>query len=174
MEPKAFEAWLGGEATGSLAETGEQLFKDLGCSTCHTAKKGARGPTLHGIFGKHVQLKTGEKVLVDEAYLRESILTPQKKIVASYQPIMPSYVAQLNEEKVIQLIAYIRSLEKSNELEPEIVPTASATAEPVSPQGGNAGKGGAGGAGSAKGATGAGGAGGTGGAKGAGGEGFTP
>lgn len=172
MEPRAFEVWLGGEATGSLAETGARLFTDLGCNTCHTSKKGARGPTLHGIFGKQVQLQNGDKVLVDEGYLRESILSPQKKIVAGYQPIMPTYVTQLNEEKVIELIAYIRSLEKSDALEPETVPTASAAVEPVpvpSAEGDAGGTAGGGGAGPGGGADAN-----TGGTKGAGGEGFTP
>ncbi len=141
MEPKAFETWLGGGKGGSLAEAGEKEFTSLGCNTCHNDKDNARGPQLKGLFGKHVQLNGGHKVLVDESYLRESILDPAKKVVAGYQPIMPSYVAQLNEEKVIELIAYIRSLGASGK-EPELAPTASASAAATAPEPGTGGAGG--------------------------------
>jgi cytochrome c oxidase subunit 2 len=49
-------------------------------------------------------------VLADEAYVRESILLPQAKLVAGYQPIMPTFKGQLDEEDLIQLIAYIKGL----------------------------------------------------------------
>jgi cytochrome c oxidase subunit 2 len=111
MEPKDFQAWLGGAAEGSLSAAGEKLFSQLGCPTCHMgAETRERGPDLRGLFGKEVTLQGGEVVVADESYLRESILDPRKRVVAGYQPLMPTYVAQLNEEKIIQLIAYIKSL----------------------------------------------------------------
>ena len=57
--------------------------------------------------------QSGEPVVADEAYIRESIVNPAAKIVAGYQPIMPTYRGQLTEEEIIQLIRYIQSL-KSN------------------------------------------------------------
>jgi cytochrome c oxidase subunit 2 len=59
-----------------------------------------------------VKLTTGATVLADDNYLRESILRPAAKVVAGFQPIMPSFDGQLNEEQLIQLIAYIKSLAK--------------------------------------------------------------
>jgi cytochrome c oxidase subunit 2 len=111
MEARDFQAWLGEGSSGSLAGAGEKLFNDLGCNTCHTGDSRARGPELRGLFGKRVKLVDGSEALADESYLRESILTPQKRVVAGYQAIMPSYVAQLDEEKVIQLIAYLKTME---------------------------------------------------------------
>ena len=111
MEPKDFQAWLRPVGEGSLADSGQKLFGELGCPSCHQEEANGKGPVLRGLFGSKVQLKGGHVVQVDESYLRESILDPRKKIVAGYQPIMPTYVAQLNEEKVIQLIAYIKSLQ---------------------------------------------------------------
>ena len=36
MEENAYQAWLsGGTTEGSLAATGEKLFEDLACNTCH-------------------------------------------------------------------------------------------------------------------------------------------
>jgi cytochrome c oxidase subunit 2 len=60
--------------------------------------------------GRAVPLQNGETVLADEAYVRESILTPAAKIVAGYQPVMPAYQGQVTEEALFQLIAYIQSL----------------------------------------------------------------
>ncbi len=37
-------------------------------------------------------------------------MNPASKIVAGYQPIMPTYQGQLTEEEIIQLIRYIQSL----------------------------------------------------------------
>ncbi len=50
-------------------------------------------------------------MVADEGYLRESILNPAAKIVAGYQPIMPTYKGQISEENVLRLIAYIKSLD---------------------------------------------------------------
>ena len=52
-------------------------------------------------------------MLVDEAYLRESIVNPQAKIVAGYAPVMPTFEGIISEEGLLQLVAYIKSLESS-------------------------------------------------------------
>jgi cytochrome c oxidase subunit 2 len=57
-----------------------------------------------------VALTDGRQVLADDNYLRESIMVPAAKIVAGYQPIMPTFQGMLGEEQVLQLIAYIKSL----------------------------------------------------------------
>lgn len=111
MEPQRYEAWLAGDVSGgSMAAEGERLFKSLGCVTCHVPDGTGRCPTLVGLFGRPVQLVTGEVVTADEAYIRESILRPNAKIVAAYQPIMPTFQGQVSEERVLQLIAYVKSL----------------------------------------------------------------
>lgn len=110
MEPLEFQDWLrSGEDTVSLAVAGRDLFEKVGCHTCHGPDSGARGPRLEGIYGRQVQLRNGT-ARVDEAYLRESILKPANKIVAGFEPIMPTYQTTLSEEQVLELIAYIRSL----------------------------------------------------------------
>ena len=111
MEPRDYEAWLsGGTSGGSLAENGQKLFDELACGNCHKPDGSGRCPSLTGLFGKTVQLAGGGTVKADEGYIRESILQPQAKIVAGYPPIMPTYEGQLNEEELLQLIAYIKSL----------------------------------------------------------------
>jgi cytochrome c oxidase subunit 2 len=111
MERSAFQAWLsGGAGEATPAAAGQRLFQDLGCITCHRADSGARGPRLDGLFGQPVRLAGGETVIADETYIRESILSPAARLVAGYQPIMPTYQGLVSEEAVMQLVAYIQSL----------------------------------------------------------------
>jgi len=111
MEPAEYQAWLGGgSTTASPIAAGEKLFNDLACSTCHLANGTGRGPVLSGIFGKNVELQGGGSATVDEAYVRESIVNPQAKIVNGFQPIMPTFQGLVTEEQILQLIAYVRSL----------------------------------------------------------------
>lgn len=111
MEPPAFQAWLsGGGASESPVAAGEKLFSDLACNTCHVADSQGRGPMLTNLFNKPVELQNGQTVIADEAYLRESIVNPQAKIVAGFQPLMPTFQGLVTEEQLLQLISYVKSL----------------------------------------------------------------
>jgi cytochrome c oxidase subunit 2 len=111
MSPADYQAWLSGE-TSALppAVAGEQLFEDFRCDSCHRGGGAQRGPPLEGLFGRTVTLIDGGSVVVDENYVRESILRPQAKVVAGFQPIMPTFEGQIGEEGLMQLVAYIKSL----------------------------------------------------------------
>jgi len=111
MEPRDYENWLnGGAPTGSLADEGARLFESLACSNCHKPDGSGRCPTLVGLFGRNVQLSNGATIKADEGYIRESILQPTAKIVAGYQPLMPTFQGLVTEEGVLQLVEYIKSL----------------------------------------------------------------
>jgi cytochrome c oxidase subunit 2 len=111
MEPTDFQQWLsGGPAEASPVAAGAKLFQDLVCNTCHVGDTQGRGPLLTGVYGKPVQLQGGGTVIADDAYIRESIVNPQAKIVAGFQPIMPTFQGLVTEEQLLQLIAYVRSL----------------------------------------------------------------
>ncbi len=115
MKPEDYEAWLRGVKGGATpASTGEQLFTANGCSTCHVAGGGGRAPSLVGVYGHEVVLQTGEKIVADDDYIRESILNPRAKVVRGYPTIMPTFSGQLSEEQIIQLITYVKSLGGSN------------------------------------------------------------
>jgi cytochrome c oxidase subunit 2 len=106
-----YNNWASGGSTGTLAEQGQQLFTQNGCSTCHLMNEQGRCPILKGLYGKPVQLNDGRIVIADEGDVRESILQPNAKIVSGFEAnIMPNFQGQLSEENVIQLIAYIKSL----------------------------------------------------------------
>jgi cytochrome c oxidase subunit II len=112
MEPRDYQQWLtGGTTAGSLTSNGEQQFAALGCVTCHREDGKGRGPSLVGVFGKPQTMANGTTVFADEAYLRESILNPQAKMVQGYQPLMPTYQGQISEDGLVTLLAYIKSLE---------------------------------------------------------------
>ncbi len=110
MEPAQYEAWMNGGSTGPLSATGEKVFAELGCSTCHRADAQGRGPNLQGVFGKPVQLEDGRTLVADENYIRECILDPGAKRVKGFQPIMPTFQGLVSEEQVNALVAYIKSL----------------------------------------------------------------
>jgi cytochrome c oxidase subunit II len=110
-----YEQWLrGGGEREPMAMAGERLFEQLGCGSCHRADTSGRGPVLTGLFRKTVQLATGEQVIADERYLRESILNPRAQIVAGYAAIMPPYEGQISEEGLLQIIAYIKASGQEN------------------------------------------------------------
>ncbi len=116
MEPAEFENWLsGGGASGSMSAQGERLFRELGCASCHLNDQPGRCPTLRGVYGKDVRLADGRTVMADDAYIRESILNPNAKIVSGYQKdVMPAFQGVANEDELLQLLVYIKSLATPN------------------------------------------------------------
>jgi cytochrome c oxidase subunit 2 len=111
LEPAAYQAWLqGGGMEGTLAQRGAKLFNDLACSTCHVDTGTGRGPSLKDIMGTTVELQDGSTALIDEAYLRESILSSQAKIVKGFQPLMPTFQGLVSEENLVALIEHVKSM----------------------------------------------------------------
>jgi cytochrome c oxidase subunit 2 len=113
-----YEAWLNRRAEGSPALEGRKLFLKLQCVGCHSGDASARAPNLEGLYMLTVLLNDGKQVIADPAYIRESILRPRAKIVAGWEPIMPSFDGQLadeaegigQEEALLRLIAFLKSL----------------------------------------------------------------
>ena len=124
MEPRDYQAWLSGSDGQPLAARGQQLFQQLACVTCHLQDGSGRGPKLNGVPGSKVELANGTSVTADDGYIRESILTPQAKLVSGFQPVMPTFQGLVNEEGVMSLIEYIKSLP---------APAQTATAPPARP-----------------------------------------
>ena len=131
MEPQDYQQWLSGAPKGTLSQAGAKLFEDLACSNCHKPDGSGRCPSLVGVFGSTVKLAGGGTVKADEAYIRESILSPAAKVVSGYEPLMPTFQGQVTEEGVVDLIAYIKTLaEKPAEQpsQPGIAASAASTA----------------------------------------------
>jgi len=113
MAPQDYARWMeGGASHPGLAERGFALFRRHGCMGCHAAASSVHAPELSGLLGRRVRLSDGSDVVADETYVRDSIMEPQKAIVAGYAAIMPSFKTQLNEEDISAIIEYIRSLDR--------------------------------------------------------------
>jgi cytochrome c oxidase subunit 2 len=103
--------------SSDLASHGAVLFTQYRCNICHTTNgERAAGPTLAGLYGSNVTLDTGQTIVADEAYLRQSILDPDSQIVSGYGPSVMSaaladFTTQLNQgDTIAALVAYIESL----------------------------------------------------------------
>ncbi|MHB0777027.1 cytochrome c oxidase subunit II [Halomonas sp. WWR20] len=124
MEQADYQDWLTRQGSGaSLAVAGKQLFETHGCSGCHMGKSSVRAPKLAGIYGRSVALDDGRVIMADEAYIRDSILQPDKHIVAGFEPVMPSFAGQITEDEILQIIAYIKSLEPGDWVKEAVEPS---------------------------------------------------
>ena len=111
MTPADYARWLTEQGVNqSLAQQGEALFRQHGCSGCHGANSTVHAPDLVGLYGSLVHLQDGSTVRADERYIRDSILMPKSQIVVGYPPIMPDFSGQLSEDELLKLVAYIQSL----------------------------------------------------------------
>ncbi len=110
-----FSKWLettsAALAIASPVEHGERLYHTLGCAQCHTTDgKPLTAPTWKGLFGSTVQLTGGGTVTADENYVRESILSPNAKVVQGFPPIMPTYQGRIKDAEINAIIAYMKTL----------------------------------------------------------------
>src|SRR6185437_8736534 len=111
MTPAEYQDWLArGAPKNTLAQAGENLFRQLGCSGCHVNSSAVKAPPLEGLYGKLVPLSDGTFVHADDKYIRDSILLPNSQISAGYQPLMPTFQGHISEDELLQLIAYIKSI----------------------------------------------------------------
>lgn len=113
VSAEEYEEWLskGDPYDGmSLVEVGEAQFSQK-CTACHNITNEKKvGPGLAGIFGRKSDFADGSSVVVDENYIRESILNPNAKVVAGYPGIMSSFAGQLKENELLGIIEYVKSL----------------------------------------------------------------
>ncbi len=101
----------GGTLPAGNADNGKALATSLGCVACHsTDGSKLTGPSWKGLYGSQVELEGGTTVTADDAYIHESIIDPNAKVVKGYAPIMPSFATQVDDQKVADLIAYIMTL----------------------------------------------------------------
>jgi cytochrome c oxidase subunit 2 len=92
---------------------GQQLAEANGCLSCHSVDGSASiGPTWQGLFGKTETLADGSTVVVDEQFLKESIIKPNASIIKGYTGMMPPY--QFDDEQLAALVAYTQSLQSGN------------------------------------------------------------
>jgi cytochrome c oxidase subunit II len=112
MEPKDYAVWLQQNATEeTTAQTGQKLFVRFQCASCHLPDRPGIGPSLREIFGTTAALQGGQKRLVDESFLRQKILDPRSLPIPGYPQVMPTFRGQLDEDQILQLINFIKSMD---------------------------------------------------------------
>lgn len=96
---------------GSPEYKGQDVFNRMACNACHSVDGSLKlGPTIKSQYGKNILHTDGSIVIIDDQYIRESLVDPLKYIAEGYTPIMPSYKPVLSEEDIENLIAYIKAL----------------------------------------------------------------
>lgn len=134
MKPEDYEKWTQESTSGSsLSQNGERLFASMGCNQCHNGTPAARGPSLAGVYGSKLELANGGQVLVNDAYLRDSILNPSQHVTAGYAPIMPTYQGQISEDGLIDLVEYIKSQNSNYRVQQTLGTNQSSVTAPAAP-----------------------------------------
>jgi cytochrome c oxidase subunit 2 len=134
LTPDDYKRWLEQSTSGmSLAQNGERLFASMGCNSCHNGTAAARGPNLAGVYGSKLTLTDGSQVLVNDAYIRDAILSPSQHVPVGFAPIMPTYQGQISEDGLIDLVEYIKNLQTNYRIHQTQVTSESDQAAPTTP-----------------------------------------
>ncbi len=135
MEPEAYDAWIVEESRGlrnaanaagepnrmedlvaDMATQGKRLAAETGCLKCHTVDGDTHiGPTWLNMYRSTHRMQDGEEVLVDEAYITESMMDPNARQLAGYKLVMPSFLGKLSATETAAIVEYIKSLRSSVE-----------------------------------------------------------
>jgi len=92
-----------------LATRGLEVARQNGCVACHTLDGTVGiGPSWLGMYGKTETMVDGSTVVVDDAYIIESIVRPDAKQVQGYENLMIRYF--ISEEDIAALVEFTRQL----------------------------------------------------------------
>ena len=113
-----FDKWLVSESEIGvlpLAEQGAKYFQIHACISCHNVDNPnvKIGPSLQHKFGTEENFEDGSKAMIDENYIRESMMLPQAKLVKGFptdKAMMTSFQGQLQEKEIVGIIEYIKGL----------------------------------------------------------------
>ena len=99
-----------------LVDVGRTTYKKYACNTCHSINGDSGvGPTLKDIWNTEVIHQNGSTALIDENYIRESILDPRKNIVKGFQNgNMPTFKGLIKDREIDGIIEYIKELKTTN------------------------------------------------------------
>jgi cytochrome c oxidase subunit II len=129
-EPAAFDEWLErsrrgraeqqdseplagdlGRFPGNLRVHGQRVATNAGCFKCHSVDGTPHiGPTFQDLYLRRQRMQSGEEIVADEAYITESMMDPNFRIVAGYKAVMPPYLGQLDATETAAIVEYIKSL----------------------------------------------------------------
>ena len=114
-EPADFEQWLATVsdifAGRTMAEVGELLYSRQGCKACHSTD-GSRlvGPSFKELYGHSFDTREGVRITANDAYIRESILTPNASVIAGFEPVMTPYAGKISDKEIEAITAWLKTL----------------------------------------------------------------
>lgn len=115
QDPVEYDAWMAAVADifagRTLAEVGELLYNSQGCKTCHTLD-GSKlvGPSFKNVYGHEFETESGETIVANDAYIKESILTPNVSVIKGFQPVMTPYAGILDDRKIEAITEFLKTL----------------------------------------------------------------
>ncbi len=114
-EPADYDAWLAAVsdifAGRTLEEVGELLYNTQGCAVCHTTNGAALvGPSFLNLYGHEFETESGETIVANDAYIKESILTPNVSVIKGFQPVMTPFAGILDDKKIEAITAFLKTL----------------------------------------------------------------
>lgn len=107
-----FDEWLNrDDPKDPTAVGGERIYNTFGCKQCHSVDGSVgTGPSFKDLFGHDVKLTDGTTVKADENYIRESVLDSQAKVVAGFDPVMPTFKGRIKDKQITGIIEYLKTL----------------------------------------------------------------
>ena len=106
----AYDEWLMNDPYKGLTpvQIGQKVFNTK-CMICHTTTTAKLiGPGFQGLWGARREFEDGSSAVVDENYIRESMLNPAARIVKGFPNAMVPQI--LSEDEVIAMVEYIKTL----------------------------------------------------------------
>jgi len=114
MSPEDFSGWYEKKEEAAKGMDALEIMQRSGCLGCHTVDGTKRvGPSFKGICGHETEVVTNgreRKIVVDEDYLRRSMLDPKADVVEGFPDIMPSQKGVLTDKEIEAIIDYLRKL----------------------------------------------------------------
>jgi cytochrome c oxidase subunit 2 len=134
LPPEEFDAWVKEQRRGNLAnrqdaladrslvppvasmvDQGQKLAGTQGCLKCHTVDGSPHiGPTFLGMYLRNEKLQDGKTVVVDEAFITQSMMDPGAHIATGFPNVMPTYQGKLHGPETAAIVEYIKSLRTPN------------------------------------------------------------
>lgn len=108
----AWQAAVGDIFAGrTLVEVGELLVNQQGCKVCHSLD-GTKlvGPSFKNLYGFEFLTTDGSTIVADDAYIKESILTPNVSVIAGFQPVMTPFAGKLDGRKIEAITEFLKTI----------------------------------------------------------------
>ena len=113
LSQKDYEKWLQNDPYKglSLIDIGKKVYASK-CFACHnTSAEKNIGPGFAGVLGRQREFEGGGSLIVDDNYIRESIINPNAKVVKGFpKGVMPTFAGQVSEQELAGIVEYLKSL----------------------------------------------------------------